>query len=195
MSCASCHVRRVPSRTACRWRWGAAAASATRDAAGCRAAPLVGWDGAPIPCGRPAGAAVAAGEMGQRTQTLAATVRRDPLLAAAIALPRRSAGADDERVHDLGKALAAYQATLLSPAHALRRFPRRAATRRRRRSGALSRSCAARPRLFIGAARCSVCHVGAAFSNGEFAESACFLRAGGVDPGRHGGCTSCWPAA
>jgi len=43
-------------------------------------------------------------------------------------------------------------------------------------------------RLFIGAGRCSVCHAGPAFTNGEFADIGVpFFVAGGVDPGRHGG--------
>ena len=43
-------------------------------------------------------------------------------------------------------------------------------------------------RLFVGEARCSVCHAGATFSNGEFADIGVpFFVPGGVDPGRHGG--------
>lgn len=44
-------------------------------------------------------------------------------------------------------------------------------------------------RLFIGRGQCSSCHVGANFSNGEFADIGApfFVRPGVVDPGRHGG--------
>ena len=44
-------------------------------------------------------------------------------------------------------------------------------------------------RLFIGKAKCSTCHHGPLFSNGEFADIGVpfFVRPGVVDPGRHGG--------
>jgi cytochrome c peroxidase len=43
-------------------------------------------------------------------------------------------------------------------------------------------------RLFIGEARCHVCHAGPTFSNGEFADiGRPFFVPGGVDPGRHAG--------
>jgi cytochrome c peroxidase len=47
-------------------------------------------------------------------------------------------------------------------------------------------------RLFIGRGQCSTCHVGALFSNGEFADIGApfFVRPGVVDPGRHGGITA-----
>ena len=47
-------------------------------------------------------------------------------------------------------------------------------------------------RLFIGRGQCSTCHVGAQFSNGEFADigATFFVRPGVVDPGRHGGITA-----
>jgi cytochrome c peroxidase len=43
--------------------------------------------------------------------------------------------------------------------------------------------------LFVGRARCALCHVGPMFSNGEFADTGLpfFVRPGEVDPGRHGG--------
>jgi len=44
-------------------------------------------------------------------------------------------------------------------------------------------------KLFIGKGRCSVCHLGPSFSNGEFADTGVpfFVAPGRVDPGRHGG--------
>ena len=47
-------------------------------------------------------------------------------------------------------------------------------------------------RLFIGRSQCSTRHVGAMFSNGEFADigAAFFVKPGVVDPGRHGGITA-----
>lgn len=44
-------------------------------------------------------------------------------------------------------------------------------------------------RLFVGRGRCSTCHVGPLFSNGEFGDIGLpfFVRPGVVDPGRHAG--------
>ena len=88
----------------------------------------------------------------------------------------------------MAKALAAYQATLVSPRTPFDDF--RDALRARRRAAAARYPVAAQRglRLFIGEARCSVCHAGPAFSNGEFADIGVpFFVPGGVDPGRHGG--------
>lgn len=90
---------------------------------------------------------------------------------------------------DAGKALAAYQETLIS-------IPTRFDTFR----DALARGdldVAARYpenaqrglRIFVGKGNCSVCHVGPLFSNREFADTGIpfFLAPGKVDPGRYGG--------
>ena len=43
-------------------------------------------------------------------------------------------------------------------------------------------------KLFVGKGRCSLCHYGPAFSNGEFADvTVPFFIPGGVDKGRYGG--------
>jgi cytochrome c peroxidase len=44
-------------------------------------------------------------------------------------------------------------------------------------------------RIFIGKGACDVCHIGPAFTNGEFHDTGIgfFVRPGEVDPGRHGG--------
>jgi len=131
-----------------------------------------------------------AAEMGQRLEALAATVRREPHLSAGYRSAFGAApAADDERVAtDLAKALAAYQATLVSPRTPFDAF--RDALQRGDRAAAARYPVAAQRglRLFIGEARCSVCHAGAAFSNGEFADIGVpFFVPGGVDPGRHGG--------
>jgi len=131
-----------------------------------------------------------AGEMGQRLDTLAATVRREPALAAGYRAAFGIApGADDEKVAvDVAKALAAWQATLVSPRTPFDEF--RDALARGDAAAAARYPLAAQRglRLFIGEARCSVCHAGPAFSNGEFADIGVpFFVPGGVDPGRHGG--------
>jgi cytochrome c peroxidase len=43
-------------------------------------------------------------------------------------------------------------------------------------------------RIFVGRGNCTACHVGPAFTNGEFHDTGVpFFIKGGVDPGRHGG--------
>lgn len=92
---------------------------------------------------------------------------------------------------NLAKALAAYQATLVSPRTPFDAF-RDALARGDR--GAMARYPEAAQRglrLFIGAGRCSVCHAGPAFSNGEFADIGIpFFTRDGVDSGRWGGLTA-----
>jgi cytochrome c peroxidase len=129
-------------------------------------------------------------ELAQRVDTLAALVRDDRALRAGYrAAFGEPPGADDERVAvDLAKALAAYQATLVSPRTAFDEF--RDALLRGDRAGAARYPLAAQRglRLFIGTARCSVCHHGPTFSNGEFADVGVpFFVPEGVDGGRHRG--------
>ena len=129
-------------------------------------------------------------EMAQRVDRLAATVRARPgwraAYQAAFGAPMP---ADDERlVVDIAKALAAYQATLVSPRTPFDAFrdalDRGDAAAARRYPLAAQRGL----RLFIGHGRCSVCHAGPAFTNEEFADIGVpFFVPGGVDPGRHGG--------
>ncbi len=129
-------------------------------------------------------------EMGQRTERIAALVRSDLRLAQAYrAAFHQEPPADDERLLvDVAKALAAYQATLGSPRTPFDDF--RDALLRGDAAGASRFPLAAQRglRIFIGQGRCSVCHVGGRFSNGEFADIGVpFFVPGGVDPGRHGG--------
>jgi cytochrome c peroxidase len=89
----------------------------------------------------------------------------------------------------LAKALAAYQATLVSPRTPFDDF-RDALARGDLRVAARYPLGAQRGlRLFIGEGRCTVCHSGPRFSNGEFADIGVpfFLKEGGVDGGRHAG--------
>ena len=192
LSCASCHVPARAFQDGLRTAQGRAAGirntPSLLDAAQRR---WLGWDGAhdalwsasltPL---------LAAGEMAQRPDRLAAKVRATPTLNTGY---REAFGqpppTDGERlVVDLAKALAAYQATLVSPRTAFDTF-RDALQRGDARAASTYPLAAQRGlRLFIGSARCNVCHVGPAFSNGEFADIGVpFFAAGGVDAGRHGG--------
>lgn len=192
VSCASCHVpvqafqdgRRVPASPAA----GHRNTPRLMDVAQQR---WFGWDGAhdslwaasvtPLLAGR---------EMAATPAFLAARVRDSPPLRTGY---RRSFGqhppADDQQlVVNLGKALAAFQATLASPRTAFDHF-RDALARGDLRAAALYPMAAQRGlRIFVGAGNCSVCHTGANFSNGEFADIGVpFFVPGGVDAGRHAG--------
>ena len=192
LSCASCHV---PARA-----FQDGLPTAQGRAAGMRNTPSLldaaqrrwlGWDGAHDSLWAASLAPLLAdGEMAQRVDRLAASVRAAPRLAARYrAAFGQPLPADDERlVVDLAKALAAWQATLVSPRTPFDDF-RDALQRGDLRAAASYPQAAQRGlRLFIGEARCSVCHAGPAFSNGEFADIGVpFFVPGGVDPGRHGG--------
>jgi cytochrome c peroxidase len=123
-------------------------------------------------------------EMGASAANVAAHVRADPLLAG-LAGPGAT---DDAVLAEVGKALAAYQATLVSPRSAFDDF--RDALARGDLVAAARYPLAAQRglKLFVGRARCALCHAGPRFTHGEFADIGVpFFVTGGVDPGRHGG--------
>ena len=97
--------------------------------------------------------------------------------------------ADDESVlAGIGKALAAFQETIVSGRSPFDDF--RDALERSDRAAAERYPAAAQRglRTFVGRGNCSACHFGPAFSNGEFHDTGVpFFIKGGVDPGRHGG--------
>ncbi len=102
----------------------------------------------------------------------------------------RKPGNDDELLLvDAAKALAAFQATFVSPRTPFDDF--RDALLAGDRDGAARYPLSAQHglRLFIGAANCSACHFGPRFTNGEFGDVgiAFFVRPGEVDSGRLGG--------
>ncbi len=193
VACASCHVPALAfqdgrARPAPR---GAPASNRNTpsllDAAGRR---WLGWDGAHDNLWSASLAPLLAErEMGHTLATLAARVRGEPVLRQRYAAVFGDLPAADEALAvSLAKALAAYQATLNS-----RRTPfdafRDALQRGDERAAARYPLAAQRGlRLFLGAGRCSVCHAGPTFSNGEFADIGIpFFVPGGVDAGRHGG--------
>jgi cytochrome c peroxidase len=90
---------------------------------------------------------------------------------------------------DVGKALAAFQETLVTGRTPFDDF-RDALARNDPEAAARYPLAAQRGlRLFIGRGNCSVCHFGPNFSNGEFADVGIpfFIGTGKVDPGRYGG--------
>jgi cytochrome c peroxidase len=93
---------------------------------------------------------------------------------------------DDDVLVDVGKALAAFQETLVSARTPFDRF--RDALEKNQESDyppAAKRGL----KMFIGRGNCSVCHVGPGFTNGEFADVGVrfFAAPGRVDSGRHAG--------
>ena len=130
-------------------------------------------------------------EMGASAAHIGTLVRDSDDLAEAY---RRTFGrappADNELVLvDIGKALAAYQETLVSPPTPFDAF--RDALARGDVTAAARYPDAARRglKLFIGKGNCAVCHLGPRFTNGEFHDAGVpFLIDGKrVDPGRHQG--------
>ena len=98
------------------------------------------------------------------------------------AFGRKPPADDQELFVDVGKALAAYQETLVTKRTPFDDF----------RDGiATNYPLAAQRglRIFVGKGNCSVCHFGPQFSNGEFADTGVpfFAGKGRVDPGRYEG--------
>jgi cytochrome c peroxidase len=96
-------------------------------------------------------------------------------------------GNDEERLLvDAGKALAAYQETLVSARTPFDQFRDALADGR-----ATNYPLAAQRglRIFVGKGNCSTCHFGPQFTNGEFADTGVpfFVAPGKVDAGRHAG--------
>lgn len=99
-------------------------------------------------------------------------------------------GTDDERVLvDIGKALAAFQETLVTGRTPFDDF-RDALARGDRKAAAQYPAAAQRgAKIFAGRGNCSLCHFGPNFTHGEFHEIGIpiFRKSGGVDWGRYQG--------
>jgi cytochrome c peroxidase len=130
-------------------------------------------------------------EMGGAEQHVAALVRAQSDLLCGY---RRAFGnpppADDEALLvDAGKALAAFQETLVTGRTPFDDF-RDALVRGDRRAAARYPAAAQRGlRLFVGAGKCNVCHFGPQFTNGEFDKTGIPVRSvgGRYDWGRYDG--------
>jgi cytochrome c peroxidase len=100
----------------------------------------------------------------------------------------RKPPADDEQILvDVGKALAAFQETLVSRRTPFDDFRDALETNSSMPTYPLAAQRGLR--IFVGKGNCSVCHFGPHFTNGEFADVgiAFFAGRGRVDPGRHEG--------
>jgi len=101
-----------------------------------------------------------------------------------------SPGSDDEALLiDVGKALAAFQETLVSGRTPFDEFRDALANGDLGTAARYPIAAQRGLRLFVGRGNCSVCHFGPRFTNGEFADVGIpfFIGSGKVDPGRHGG--------
>jgi cytochrome c peroxidase len=96
-------------------------------------------------------------------------------------------GEDDALLVDAGKALAAFQETLVSGRTAFDEF--RDALERGERNTGFPIAAQRGLKTFVGKGNCSVCHFGPQFTNGEFADTGVsfFVAPGRVDAGRHAG--------
>ena len=129
-------------------------------------------------------------ELGMSAGQVAKLVRGDRDLSCRYSKVFGTLPAEDEKVLvDVGKALAAFQETLSSRRTAFDEF--RDALVKGEQAGVAKYPEAAKRGLsiFLGKGSCNVCHVGAAFTNGEFHDTGIpfFIEPGRVDPGRHEG--------
>jgi len=192
ISCSRCHL---PERN---WTDGAARARGlaltdrnTPSLANVRLQRWFGWDGAhdslwsqgmrPILDSR---------EMGSSAAQVAKLVRGDRDLSCRYTKVFGAPPAEDEKLLvDVAKALAAFQETLASGRTAFDEF--RDALVKGDEAGIAKYPEAAKRGLsiFVGKGSCNVCHVGPAFTNGEFHDTGIpfFIEPGRVDPGRHEG--------
>jgi cytochrome c peroxidase len=130
-------------------------------------------------------------EMGGSAAGIATVVRKEAGFACYYrkAFGRAPPANDEAILVDVGKALAAFQETLVSARTPFDRF-RDALARDDRAAMARYPAAAQRGlRLFVGRAQCNACHSGPAFTNGEFHDVGVpyFTGPGTVDAGRHGG--------
>jgi cytochrome c peroxidase len=103
------------------------------------------------------------------------------------AFGRPPTASDEEVLVDVGKALAAFQETLVSGRTPFDEF--RDALERGDKTTQYPLAAQRGLKIFIGKGNCSVCHFGPQFTNGEFADTGVpfFVEPGRVDPGRHAG--------
>jgi len=124
-------------------------------------------------------------EMRSSPEKIADFLKKDPSYEKVFGKP----GSDEEVLVNVGKALAAYQETLVSGRTPFDEF--RDALERGDASSMEKYPAAAQRglKIFVGKGNCDVCHFGPLFTNGEFADTGVpfFKGKGEVDSGRHGG--------
>lgn len=129
-------------------------------------------------------------EMGSSAAQVAKLVREDRDLSCCYRKVFGTPSLDDEKLLvDAAKALAAFQETLMSGRTAFDEF-REALVNGDKAGIAKYPEPAKRGlQIFLGKGSCNTCHVGPAFTNGEFHDTGIpfFIEPGRVDPGRHAG--------
>ncbi len=128
-------------------------------------------------------------EMHASPAHVAGTVRRIFSKEYAAAFGRTPPAEDEQLLVDAGKALAAFQETLVSGRTPFDEFRDGLATGDGTALGKYPESAQKGLRIFIGKGNCSTCHFGPHFTNGEFADTGIgfFVGPGKVDSGRHEG--------
>jgi cytochrome c peroxidase len=131
-------------------------------------------------------------ELAATPQLVAQLLRTDRDLSCRYekAFGKRPASRDDEALLvDVGKALAAFQETIVGAPTRFDQFRDALARGDRAAAGTYSQSAQRGLRIFVGKGNCSVCHSGPTFSNGEFHSTGVsfFAGKGRVDPGRYEG--------
>jgi cytochrome c peroxidase len=126
-------------------------------------------------------------EMNASAAHVATTVRKLFATEYEKAFGRTAPSSDEDLLVDVGKALAAFQETLVSARTAFDEF--RDTLARGESSTAYPIAAQRGLRIFVGKGNCSACHFGPQFTNGEFADTGVsfFVAPGRVDSGRHGG--------
>ena len=148
-----------------------------------------GWDGAKDSLWAASLAALTAEtELAATPGSMLARLRADPALASRYRALFGPPVAGPTLLVNVAKALAAYQATLVSPRTVFDNF-RDALVRGDSAAAARYPASAQRGlKIFVGPGRCLFCHAGPAFTNGEFGDvGRAFFTAAGADPGRWGG--------
>ena len=192
VSCSRCHI---PERN---WTDGEARALGltrvdrnTMSVTNVRVQRWFGWDGANDSAWaqslRPL---LDAREMGMSAQSVARLVREDADLSCRYQKVFGAMPSEDEAVMvGVAKSLAAFQESLSSGRAPFDDF--RDALLKRDESGiaAYPEDAKRGLKIFVGTGRCNACHVGPAFTNGEFHDTGIpfFIEQGRVDPGRHAG--------
>jgi cytochrome c peroxidase len=131
-------------------------------------------------------------EMGVSERHIAELIRNDSDLACRYrkAFGAPPSPANDEAVMvDAGKALAAFQETLVSGRTPFDEFRDALARGDQKAAARYSEDAQRGLRIFVGRGNCSLCHFGPNFSHGEFHELGIpvFKKTGGVDWGRYEG--------
>jgi cytochrome c peroxidase len=128
-------------------------------------------------------------EMNASAAHVAATVRKLFVTDYESAFARRIPAQDQDVLVDVGKALAAFQETLVSGRTPFDKFRDALAKNDVEAMKTYPPAAQRGLRIFIGKGNCSTCHFGPHFTNGEFADTgvAFFAGRGRVDSGRHEG--------